>query len=97
MGQEGYDKLAVLLARYPDLMIYRKFGRLGTKCLLYMQAELSHLEYDLDVIRAEDRKYTQTAGFDYSWEKMDKASSDDAADAQSQKVREILTKLETYR
>ncbi|RAH68290.1 uncharacterized protein BO66DRAFT_403032 [Aspergillus aculeatinus CBS 121060] len=41
---KGYDELAMLLAREPPALIFRRFTELNTKNLLYMQAELTFYE-----------------------------------------------------
>lgn len=43
----GYTKLASLIGAKPELAIFRRFGSLNAKNLLYLQAELVHLEQEL--------------------------------------------------
>jgi hypothetical protein len=43
----GYTKLASLMSAKPELAIFRRFGSLATQNLLYLQAELAHLEQEL--------------------------------------------------
>ncbi|ORY15534.1 hypothetical protein BCR34DRAFT_598283 [Clohesyomyces aquaticus] len=40
----GYTKLASLIGSHPELAIFRRFGALNAQNLLYLQAELVHLE-----------------------------------------------------
>ncbi|MCJ1246684.1 hypothetical protein MMC30_003893 [Trapelia coarctata] len=44
---EGYAKLASLMGGYPEVAILRRFGALNIQNLLYLQAELIHLETEL--------------------------------------------------
>ena len=44
---EGYAKLASLMGSYPEATILRRFGALSAQNLLYLQAELVHLEREL--------------------------------------------------
>ena len=51
---EGYDKLASFIALDPSLSMYRRFASLSAKNLLYMQAELVHLEAQSKDLALED-------------------------------------------
>jgi hypothetical protein len=93
----GYDKLAALIGRYPSLAIYRKFGALGAKVLLHMQAELTHLENELSIISRRNSTDPEKARFDVSWEELDQASSEGAADLQRNLILKIQEKLAIYR
>jgi len=44
---EGYSKLASLMGAYPETLIFRRFGAISAQNLLYLQAELVHLEQTL--------------------------------------------------
>ncbi|KAH0551488.1 hypothetical protein GP486_007298 [Trichoglossum hirsutum] len=48
--------LAAFIASDPELAVYRRFDRLATRNLLYLQSELLHLESKLDGFDEEDRK-----------------------------------------
>jgi len=41
---EGYDSLAVMMGKYPELCIFRRFSTLNYRNLLLMQAELMEKE-----------------------------------------------------
>jgi len=43
---ERYSKIAELMGRHKELTIFRKFGSMNNQNLLYLQAELVHLESD---------------------------------------------------
>jgi hypothetical protein len=53
---QGYTKLASLLGAHPDLAIYRRFGKLNAKNLLYLQAELVSLEERLEECVKKDQE-----------------------------------------
>ena len=69
---EGYEKLANLVSASRGINIYRQFAALHAKNLLYMQAELTHLEAQLSDLIREDRA-SAIAGdaekemFPFSW------------------------------
>ena len=44
---EGYAKIASLMGAYPEVAILRRFRALNIQSLLYIQAELVHLESEL--------------------------------------------------
>ena len=93
----GYDKLARLVADYPDLTIYRRFGVLSAKILLFMQAELVHLEKNLEIVALDDHKDPARSSFGSSWAALFGAPSGEGADLQSRKITEIQDKLSNYR
>jgi hypothetical protein len=51
----NYLDLSKLMSKYPEVFILRKFSGLNVKNLLYYQAELAHLEQELEEIEDEDR------------------------------------------
>jgi hypothetical protein len=53
---EGYTKLATLMGAYPEVAIVRRFASLNMQNVLYLQAELVHLESRLREIEEEDKK-----------------------------------------
>jgi hypothetical protein len=46
-NMEGYAKLASRMATHPELAIVRGFKAMGIQNILYLQAELQHLEIEL--------------------------------------------------
>lgn len=93
----GYDKLARLIADHPSLAIYRKFGLLSSKILLYMQAELVNLENELEILVQDDDEEDEKASFKVSWKAMSSASCENGADLQHRKVVNVQEKLRAYR
>ena len=53
---EGYGKLAAFIDCDPNFRIYRKFGWLHSRVLLYIQDELRELEEELEDIDAWEAK-----------------------------------------
>ncbi|OCK75096.1 hypothetical protein K432DRAFT_309310 [Lepidopterella palustris CBS 459.81] len=51
---EGFPSLSALLASDPDLQVFRRFDRLASRNLLYLQAEILDLEARLDEFDAAD-------------------------------------------
>ena len=51
---KGYARLAGLFGQYQETAMFSRFARLNAKNLLYMQAELVQMEYELDTIALED-------------------------------------------
>ena len=51
---EGFPSLSALLSSDPDLQVYRRFNRLASRNLLYLQAEVLDLEARLKESDAED-------------------------------------------
>lgn len=43
----GYSVLSSLMGAYPEVAIFRRFGSINARNLLYMQAELTSLEKQL--------------------------------------------------
>lgn len=51
---EGFPSLSALLSSDPDLQVYRRFNRLASRNLLYLQAEILDLEARLKEFDADD-------------------------------------------
>ena len=87
---EGYPQLAAFLSSEENFMIYRKFGYLQSRLLLYKQDELRHLERELD---RQDRVHERE-----SPNNLRSRERDDARDPKGRKVlfRKIAEKLREY-
>lgn len=92
----GYDNLASLIGDYPSLSIYRRFGSLAAKNLLYMQAELVLLEDELKVIAECDHEGPLGTDLGTSWEGLRNAPENGARNLQWQKFLEIRVKITEY-
>ena len=93
---EGYHKLASLITGQTELAMYRKFGFLAAKNLLYMQAELVLLEDELKTIADYDHQDPQCADLRMRWEALRNAPKEGARNLQWQKFLEIRTKINEY-
>lgn len=95
---EGYHKLATLIGSDCGLSIYRRFAKMNSRNLLYLQAELVHLEAELENIILEDNGDTEKKLFCCSLFHLKHSS--DAPDGdlaiQWQKVLEIRKLLREY-
>lgn len=63
---EGYPKLACHMGRYAQSAIFRRFGGLNSQNILYMQAELTHLEKRLQKGQGEDAVFAEGNRSKYS-------------------------------
>jgi hypothetical protein len=94
---EGYPRLAGQIGQYPETAILRRFATLNSQNLLYLQAELIHLEEKIRVLEAtanrsqSDNKRLYAR--DWYWLKAS-AESDDCELWQT--VLEAKTKLKEY-
>lgn len=52
---EGYPRLACHMGKYTSAQIFRRFSSLNSQNLLYLQAELIHLEQKLRGLEAKDK------------------------------------------
>lgn len=99
---QGYEKLAALLSSSPSLQLFRKFGALQAKNLLYLQAELSILERQLGAIMKQDQDEANAGdqeklAFLDSWLALKTSDQNLAADnTQYRKVVEIRDCLKKY-
>lgn len=75
----GYPRLAGQMGRLPQLGVFRRFGALNMRNLLYYQAELAHLEQDIIQTELDDARNTQDLRGDYcgNWADMSGSSTDD--------------------
>jgi uncharacterized protein DUF6594 len=94
---EGYPKLAAQMGHYPETAILRRFATLNSQNLLYLQAELVHLEKRLRELEAVNNQAQSGNKSLYSkdWYWL-KASVDDDDDEQWQIVLEARAKLKEY-
>ncbi|EPE28076.1 hypothetical protein GLAREA_04867 [Glarea lozoyensis ATCC 20868] len=94
---EGYPKLACHMDAHPESSIYRRFGSLNHRNLLYLQAELVHLETQLLQLEHRDKHSQVGSSSIYSkdWYWLS-CSAEDGNSEQLQTVRIIRKKLKQY-
>jgi hypothetical protein len=93
---EGYERLAQFMGTYPELAIFRRYGALNLQNLLYLQAELLHLEDKLKIIIQEDNKDPRRAVFSRAWYALYQGSEDGEPNIQYRTLLEIREKLRQY-
>jgi len=96
---EGYPKLAAQMGHYPETAILRRFATLNSQNLLYLQAEVIHLEKQLRELEVAD---SQVQGGnkplyakDWYWLKTS-AEDGDVEGKQWQVLIETRAKLKEY-
>ena len=97
---DGYQDLASVMSRYFGMGILRRFGTLSTLNLLYLQAELVHLESDLEAITSSDIEQGKAGDkrrgfFTQDWELLSKPLGN-GDEKQWEKMLQIREKLKEY-
>jgi hypothetical protein len=96
----GYPKLAGQMGLLPETGIFRRFGTLNAQNLLYLQAEIIHLENKLRKVELSDKQSIdgKNARFSVDWYELSKTArgSDNNNSDQWQKVLELRGKLKEY-
>ena len=93
----NYTRLSELIGTHQELAVFRKFASLNAKNILYMQAELIHLQAELENIELENgcSGDAEKAAFQVSFFDL-KESSGTKNDLQWRKVMEIRRNLKAY-
>lgn len=106
---EGFPSLSALLSSDPDLQVYRRFNRLATRNLLYLQAEILDLEARLKEFDAEDFEVANAEDDNSHWMEVklnarcwevfrDRATQGNEKEEERMKlIREIRERLAEYR
>jgi len=92
---EGYSKIASLMSHHDELAIFRRFGTLNLQNLLYLQAELTHLEEDLRKIVANDQAHPGRQFHTKYWYSLAHSENDEEKE-QWDKVLQIRETLKEY-
>ena len=76
----GYSKLASLMGPHPEVALFRRFGSLNARNLMYFQAEIIHLEKQLEQYTQADNESTHPDRqyYDRDWQSL--MESGDAAE-----------------
>ena len=93
---DGYHRLSQLMGSTPAVAIVRRYGTLNIQNILYMQAEISELETELQQIAVEDRFSgdPEKERFSREWWRLAGAQGGDSL--QWNKWLEVRTKLDEY-
>lgn len=94
---EGYPTLACHMGACPDSSIFRRFGALNARNLLYMQAELVHLEEKLEALEEVDggSKEGNAGVYSRDWYWLEN-SGEEGNGQQLETVLELREKLKEY-
>ena len=95
MANEGYAKISRLMSQHGELAIFRRFSQLNLQSLLYLQAELTHLEADLRRVAVRDHADPNRAIYAQHWWYLAQSEEDEEKD-QWDKVLQIREKLKEY-
>ena len=93
----GYEELAVLTARFPELLIVRRFDCLTNRMILALQSELLYLEKEFKIYMDDAETSTDLAGMSASWGKTREAFENGTGELQKEKFEEVQDKLRVYR
>ena len=92
-----YDRLTCMIANHGEAAIFRRFDTLNIKGLLYMQAELVHLEAELRQIELDERSSADPSKTLYPHSVYDlRESASTGSATQWNKHQEIQKKLQEY-
>ncbi|KAL8767083.1 MAG: hypothetical protein Q9209_006310 [Squamulea sp. 1 TL-2023] len=92
-----YNRLARVIANHGEISIFRRFDTSNLKSLLYMQAELVHLEVDLEKLEKADRLSTDPRERNHRYCVFDlKESGGMVEESQWKKYLEIRQKIQAY-
>jgi hypothetical protein len=93
---EGYPQIVRLMGQHEELAILRKFNNMSLQNLLYMQAELMHLEEKYENISAKDAKCPSRPFKSRDWWSLTQPG-DEGKTEQWDTVLEIRAALAKYR
>src|SRR6187549_1354832 len=96
---QGYPSFAEFIAsdRDKSTVVFRRFDRLSSRNLLYLQSELSELEAQLDALDERDRKGgTEVKQFARNWEEARKNGGEKERVELVVKIREKLKEYSQY-
>ena len=95
MAEEGHAKVATMMSHYNEFAIFRKFSKLNYQNLLYLQAELTHLEANLKKLADRDGRDPNRTYYSKDWWFLAQNEEHDSRE-QWQKFLQIRNKLKEY-
>lgn len=96
MADQGHSKVAEFMSHHTELAIFRRFSKLNLQNLLYLQAELTHLESDLADLAVRDRADPNRVSYCSDWWFLAQSDEDYDDKGQWDKVLQIRDKLKEY-
>lgn len=96
--RDGYGRMAELMSDHDEFAIFRRFRHLNMKNLLYLQAEIAHLEEELGELADRDALDPELPFHGRDWWSLAHGADDDDEVSQQQwaKVLQLRAKLATY-
>lgn len=92
---DGYGKVAELMSTHDEFAVLRRFKHLNMKSLLYLQAEIAHLEEDLGELAEQGSENPELRYHGRDWWSL--ANGDDKSSQEHwHKVLQLRDKLELY-
>ena len=92
----GLPRLAEYMTRGPERALFRTFRTLGVQNLLYMQAELDYLEFELRLNMENERNSRTTARYATDWAIKSTWTEEGIKPRQYHIIMDIRQKLEKY-
>jgi hypothetical protein len=92
---EGYAKVARLMASQDEFAILRRFRVLNIQNLLYLQADITHLEAELSILANRDARHGDRQFHTKDWWSLSQGGEGEDTE-QWEKFLEIRDKLEKY-
>ncbi len=94
----SYPRLSEFMGLWPEVAIFRRYGALNAQNLLFLQAEIAHLERELKGIREREEKREDERGLlaQRSWFELSQATEDGEYCPQWAVIQEIRSKLSEY-
>jgi hypothetical protein len=96
----SYPKLSRYISQWPDVAMFRRFSALNAENLLFLQAEISHLEVELRDLRDEENKKQDvkgmTAPVQRNWLELSQPNEDGEYCEQWELILKIREKLKEY-
>jgi hypothetical protein len=95
LNMEGYAKVANLIGSQEEFAIFRRFRVLNMQKLLYLQAEIIHLEEELNELVKRDKGHGERQLHTKDWWSLSQGGEGEDLE-QWHKFLEISNKLEQY-
>jgi hypothetical protein len=92
---EGYAKVAQLMGTHTEFAMFRRFKGLNMRNLLYLQAEITHLEAELQRLATVDAKHRDREHHAHDWWSLSQGEGEGDME-QWETVLDIREKLEKY-
>ena len=92
---DGYWKIADLMGSHTEFAIFRRFRSLNMQNLLYLQAEIIHLEEELVELALRDARHPGRGSYSKDWWSLARGTDHGDQD-QWGMILELRGKLDAY-